>query len=92
RRSLDADFCIFEAESVFRSRTRHELMKWLESLPAEGGRDWAMVMSKDRSIPLAEVPAKFRNNANFRHWSAQGLWLLSLMGGVGLLRPGMTRS
>lgn len=91
-RSLDADFCIFEAESVFRSRTQSELEKWLENLPAEAGRDWAMVTAKDRTIPQAKVPARFRTGGNFSHWASPGVWLLSLMGEVRLLRPGLARS
>ena len=91
-RSLDADFCILEAESVFRSRTQRELMQWLERLPTQGGRDWTMVVSRNRCIPPTQVPAGFRTGARFRQWASHELWLLSLMGDVGLLNPGLPRN
>jgi hypothetical protein len=91
-RRLGAGFCVLEAESVFRSRSQDELVRWLDELPRSGGRDWAMVLARSEAVSIDRVPKAFRKSGSFCHWAAHHLWLLSLLGDVRLLYPGLPKA
>jgi hypothetical protein len=91
-RRLEADFCILEAESVFRSRIQGELMQWLDELPQSGGRDWAMVLARSDAVPIDRLPKALRKSGSFRYWAAHHLWGLSLLGDMGLIYPGLPKA
>jgi len=81
--TLGASFCIVEAESTYRSRTKSEVEEWLRGLRnGDGPRDWVLVLCKTELISIDQIPVEYRSVDSFCQTDGGDCWILSFMGPI----------
>lgn len=80
---INSNFCILEAESSFTTRTREDIISWVQSLrTTKPQADWRLVICDNDFLPGSGIPADIRKMGFFHYTPGSKRWFFSFMGEI----------